>query len=495
MKRRICILVLIGSLAPFGAGASEASDQAGPDISDQVPQQSATGAPGPAAGDLEQAPPAVDINHPTDLLNQPNLLSGRIAAGVIETDNVLRTENDRVSDTIGELTADIAAHQQTRRLDVDVLSDLQYLTFAHDYFSNELVGNFIGSGTLAIVPQAFEWVGQDNFGQQQLSPTVAVTPANLENINYFTTGPNFMLPLSSLLRAQVSLRYSDVYYQKSDLNNNRGDASLALIRSLSASSNVSLDVAAERIDFQNSALNPDYTTEEAYARYEAQGARTKLTADVGYDKVQGLSETGGGALVHFDVTRVLSPSSKLELSFGQDLSDTGNLLRQLQALNGLAVNGTFLQRDNDPFTNRYGSLAWTFDRFRTHLSVDVARYEERHVEDFTLNQDRWQFDASLRRDIAPTLTATIGASYARADYSFAAASYTNFVGSAGLEWRAGRHLNVRAEYDHFDQRGSVLQTDESLENGFSYLENRFSVTIGWQVSSANGPGAPASPLH
>jgi hypothetical protein len=494
MKRRICILVLIGSLAPFGAGASEASDQAAPDISDQVPQQPATEAPGLGAGDLGQAPPAVDINHPADLLNQPNFMTGRLAAGVIETDNVLRTETDRIHDTIGEVTADVAAHEQTRRLDVDVLSDLQYLTFAHDYFSNELVGNFIGSGTLAIVPQVFEWVTLDNFGQQQLDPAVAATPANLENINYFTVGPNFTLPLSSLLRAQMALRYSNVYYQKSDLNNNRGDASVGLIRSLSALSNVSLNVGAERVDFQDSFINQDYTTEEAYARYEAQGVRTRITADVGYDKVRGLSDTGGGALVHLDLIHVLSPSSKLDFALGQDLSDTSNLMRQLQSINGLAVNGTYLQRDNDPFKSRYGSLTWTFDRFRTHLSADVSRYEERHLEDLALNQDRWQTDVSVRRDIAPTLIAAIGASYARASYSFDAASYNNFVASAALEWRAGRHLNVRAEYDHFDQRGSV-PSDELLENGFSYLENRFSLTIGWQVSSGGAPGALATPLR
>ena len=191
MKHRICILVLIGCLAP-GVRAGEPPDQP-PDLSNQVPPQNST-----SADELEQAP-QTDLNRPTDLRNQPNQLSGRIAAGVIETDNIERTPTDRISDTIGELSADIAAHEQSRRLDVDVLSDLQYLTFAHDYFSNELVGNFIGSGTFAILPRELEWVVEDNFGQQQLDPTVAVTPTNLENVNYFTTGPNFLMALSSLV--------------------------------------------------------------------------------------------------------------------------------------------------------------------------------------------------------------------------------------------------------------------------------------------------------
>jgi hypothetical protein len=53
------------------------------------------------------------------------------------------------------------------------------------------------------------------------------------------------------VHAQVSVRFSNVYYQTSDLNNNRGDASVALVRSLSATSNVSLNVAAERVLYQD----------------------------------------------------------------------------------------------------------------------------------------------------------------------------------------------------------------------------------------------------
>ena len=474
MRGRICILVLIGCLAPFGVRASDASDQT-PDLSDQGSPPSTT-----AAGELEQAPP-LPANRPIDLRNQPNQLSGRIGAGVIETDNIERTPSDRISDTIGELTADVVAHEQTRRLDVDVLSDLQYLTFAHNYFSNELVGNFIGSGTIAILPQQFEWVVQENFGQQQLDPTVAVTPANLENVNYFTTGPNFVIGLTSQVRTQVSLRYSDVYYQKSDLDNNRGDASVGLIRSQSPNSNISLNVEAERVDFQDSSANPDYTTEEAYGRYELQGARTNLMMDLGYDEIRGLSSSGAGVLVHFDATRVLSPSALLELSLGQDISDTSSLLRQLQNLNGLAVNAAYLQRANDPFINRYARLGWQFNRNRTFVDFDVARYEEHHLEDFGLDQGRTQTDLTVRRDLSPALMASIGGTYAKASYSASAASYRDVIAFAALEWRIGRRLNLRAEYDRFDQHGNVLTN--------VYLENRIGVTLGWQVDNVRAPDA------
>jgi len=459
MMWRLCVIVLIGSLGPIELYAADAGDQA-PDLTEQVPLP--------------------DLNRPADLRNQPNEMGARIAAGVIETDNVERTATDTMSDTIEEVSADVAIHEQTRRLDADVLSDLQYLSYGHHTYSNEVVGNFIGSGTVVILPKEFEWVVEDNFGQQQLDPTTTITPLNLENINYFSTGPNLLIPFTSLVRAQVSVRFSNVYYQTSDLNNNRGDASVALVRSLSATSNVSLNVAAERVLYQDSTVNPDYTTEEAYLRYDAQGVRSNLTADLGYDEVSGLSSTGAGALVHLDATRMLSPSSHLDLSVGQDISDNTNLLRQLQNLNGLAVTAAYLQRANDPFINRYARLAWQFDRYRTAFNVDVARYEERHLEDFGLNQNRTQADATLRRNLAPALTFSLGATYARSDYLASADNYHEVLASAALAWRFGRHLDLRAEYDRFDQRAEVTTNE--------YRENRIGLTVGWQVDSRRSPG-------
>jgi hypothetical protein len=458
MKWRLCVIVLIGALGPIDLHAADAGDQ--------VP-------------DLNELVPLPDLNRPADLRDQPNEIGGRIAAGVIETDNVERTATDTMSDTIEEVSADVAMHEQTRRLDADVLSNLQYLTYGHHIYSNEVVGNFIGSGTFAILPKEFEWVAEDNFGQQQLDPTTTVTPLNLENVNYFSTGPNLIIPFGSLVHAQVSARYSNVYYQTSDLNNNRGDASVALVRSLSATSNASLNVAAERVLYDDSAANPDYTTQEAYLRYDAQGARSKLAVDLGYDDVTGLSSTGAGALVHFDATRVLSASSRLDLSIGQDISDNSNLLRQLQTQGGLAVNAANLQRANDPFVNRYARLDWQFDRNRTSINFDVARYEERHLEDLGLNQNRTQTDLAVRRNLAPALTASLGATYARSDYIDSAANYHEVIASAALDWRFGRHLDVRAEYDRFDQRADVTSNE--------YRENRIGVTVGWQMASIRSP--------
>jgi hypothetical protein len=477
----ILLLVLIGCLTPFGLRATEQSDQTSePNSQTAGENNQAPEATGTFADELAQAPP-VDVNRPADLHNQPNGWLGEIAAGALWSDNVERSATDHMSDTIEEAVADVAFHERSRRLDADFLSNLQFLHFGRDVYSDEVLGNFIGNVTLAIVPKFFEWVAQDNFGQQTLDPTVASTPANLENINFFSTGPNFLLTFDPLTHAQLSLRYSNVYYQLSDMNNNRADADISLIHSLSASSNVSLNVGGERVDYEDSAVNPDYTMEQAYFRYDLESRRTKVTMDLGYDQVRGLGPSGAGVLVHLDATRQLSPSMRLLLSVGQDLSDTGNLLRQLQDLNGLALNATYLQSANDPFINRYARLAWEFNHYRTVIDFDVARYEEHHLEDIGLDQGRTQTDLSVRRNLTPTIAVSIGGTYAEANYTLSAASYSDANEFAAVEWILGRRLNLRAEYDHFDQRGNAI-TDQ-------FVENRISLLLGWRIDNMRAPAA------
>jgi hypothetical protein len=403
-------------------------------------------------------------------------MSGRIAAGLIETDNIQRTPTDLSSDTIEEVAADFTLHKQTRRVEADVISSLQYLSYVHHIYSSDVVGNLAAIGKFAFVPGHIEWVAQDNFGQQQLDPGVPVTPLNLEDINYFSTGPNLIFGLGSALDVQLSGRYSRMSYQTSDLDNNRSDISAALVHALSTNSNISLRANDERVRYLDSVANPDYTTQQGFLRYDTQIARSKLALDLGYDDVTGLSSKGSGALIHGDFSRTITASSRIDLSIGQDISDTGNLLRQLQDLNGVVVSTASLQRSNDPFVNRYARLAWQFDKNRTSVSFDLARFQERHLDNFSLNETRTEADATLRRKLSPALTAIVTASYARAIFEDTEAGYREQIESAVLEWRIERRLELRAEYDHFKQRG------DGATNRF--IENRLGLTVGMRFGSA-----------
>jgi len=364
------------------------------------------------------------------------------------------------------------------------------LTYAHNIYTNELLGDLAGYGRFALLPGRIDWVVQENFGQQQLSPGTPITPLNLENINYLSTGPDVSVPLGSQLHAQMSVRYSKVSYQLhnnflqlNDLNNNRGDASLALVHPLSATSNASLNASAERVSFDDSIDNPDYTTRLGYLHYDAQGARSKLTLDVGYDDALVEGARSHGALVRANATRALSGASTLELSVGQDISDTGNLLRQMQTSNNVTLATGALQRSEDPFTNRYARANWRFERHRTGLGLALTQFRETHTIESNLNRTRTELDANARRNLSEALVLSAAAGYAHDSYfSSTTPSDTYRWGTADVAWRFGRRVQLRVQYSHIDQRSAAVSN--------TYIENRFMLTVG--LATEKSAGIPLS---
>ena len=414
-------------------------------------------------------------------------LSGEIGVGAIYTDNIRLAPSNTQSDTIGVLTTDFVLHEATRRLDADVAADLQYLTYQHEIYSNEVFGNLTGFGKFAVIPGRLDWVVQDNFGQQQITPGSPVTPLNLENINFASTGPDLNLPLGSQLNAQFSGRYSKVSYQLDDLNNNRAAGSAALVHPLGATSNASLNAATERVSYDDSIANPDYTTRQAYLHYDAQGARSKLDADVGYDDATIRGAKTGGALLRADLTRTLSASSSLEFAAGQDISDTGDLLRQIQGTGNVTLGAAALQRSQDPFTSRYARAAWHFNRHRTGFELSLSQYREIHTVEGDLDRTRTELDVSVRRDLSAALVLSVGAAYARESYADSITpNDTDLHSTVDLAWRVGRRMQVHAQYSRVDHRSA------SLFN--TYDENRFMLTAGFATEKRIAK-VPSNPVY
>jgi hypothetical protein len=413
-------------------------------------------------------------------------LSGEVGIGAIYTDNILLTPTNTQGDTVGVASTDFLLHEDTRRLVGEVAANLQYLTYEHDIYHNEVLGDLTGLGKFAVIPGRFDWVLQDNFGQQEITPGTPATPLNLENINYVSTGPDFSLPIGRQLLGQLSARYSKVSYQLNDLNNNRGDASVALVHPLSASSNVSLNASAERVVYDDSLVNPDYTTRQGYVHFDAQGSRSKLMVDAGYANSTIANQKSGGALVRATISRTISTSTSFELSAGQDISDTGNLLRQMQGTSNVTLGAAALQSAQDPFTNRFATAAWRFDRHRTGLSLALSQFRERHTEESDLNRTRTELDAGARRNLSETLIANVDVRYARESFvSSITPNDTDLRATADLAWRLGRRIEVHAQFARVDHRSDALVD--------SYLENRYMLTVGLATEKRTGAIPISSP--
>jgi hypothetical protein len=412
-------------------------------------------------------------------------LSGVVGVGVTETDNIYRTDTSQVSDAIGQVLTNLEFDDNTRLIQAKAASNLSFLEFQNDDYSSELLGNFYGTGRLWIAPDRFSWTIQENFGQQQLTPGLPATPLNLQNVNYVSTGPDLTLPVAGQLSLHLSGRFSDVSYQTSDLDNKRGDGSFAIVDKFGASSSLSANLGVESVRYQDDVTNPDFETQETYLDFVSNTARTTLSLMAGADRVSGLLNEPTQPLVRLAIEHAVSEALKLTLAAGQDYSNSGSMLRQLQELSGLSYGAAQSLTSSDPFIDRYGRVALQFDRFRTQFGFDVARYQEVHLIETQFNQVRWVADLNFRRRITPSLTLAIQGGYLDDTYSNSAADTARTLFEvASVNWQVGKRLGLQLLYQHFDQSANT--------SADQFRENRISAIVSYAVGRVRTLGLPST---
>lgn len=383
--------------------------------------------------------------------------------GVGRSDNITRVADGEIEEDIATAGVNFSLVHTSRVLNADLAGDFAYFDYLDNAYDSELLGSFAGELRFSFVPERFDWLLADNFGQVRRS-SAAITPENRENINFLTTGPDLTLALGSAARLQLSGRYSLVTYEDSPFDNDRVQGTVGVVRNLSSTSAVSVNVMAEQTRYDETS-SADYDRQEAYFRFETAGARTELGFDVGYTVIDNaLDESSDGVLVRLDLVRRISPSATLTLGLGQQYSDAGDIFRQLQADSGIGLITQAVQISNQPFESRFGTLGWDFTRNRTGFGIGVSHYDENYEQQPGLDRDRTVIDARFRRDLSRSLTLRFLGMFSREEFaSGTTADFDEWRGEANLDWRLGRLLWLNLQYQHFD-RSSDIAADGYTEN-------------------------------
>jgi hypothetical protein len=363
---------------------------------------------------------------------------------------------------------DFAILEKTRKLDVDANADLAWLDYVDDSFDSEIIGNFEGRAYVDLIPQRLLWSFQDNFGQGRIDPVAVSSPANRENINYLTTGPDLIFGLSSATHMLLSGRYSNVSYEDSPVDNSRILGLVGLIRDLAADNTLSLNVQAESIDFDDPA-NIDYDRNQAYMRYEAAGGRTRLAVDAGYSRLKRLDTSDNSIIARLELSRRVSRSSSIVFAAGRDDSDAANGLRWTQALTPPGLDPQPTLQTSAPFTATYGSLEWNFSRRRTEAGLSISQFDESYTQLDIQDRIRRIARVGLSRDIARTMRVAFQGSYSKEDFKELVGDFNETSASVVLTREFGRRLSVNLQYQYF-KRGSELPGTEFDENrGWLYV--------------------------
>lgn len=405
-----------------------------------------------------------------------------VSAGVGQSDNINRVEENPESQSIASLGLDLDWDRVGTRLDGGAAVNLAYTEYLDDAYDSELGGTADANLLFKLVPDRFSWMFQDSFGQAQADPFVPSTPDSRENINYFTTGPEFTARLGSVAAMRLSGRLSLVDYEESPLDAERATYGIAFVRQPSEASEISLNGYFEQVEFDDTPES-NYDRKSVYLGYQIQGSRTDLTAELGYTEVtpeNGLSEGDEAPLVSLVLNRELSSSSFLMLRAGTQLTDAGDVMREFVGEGGgiSTGGGAGIAASADPFENREFAATYRFVRRRTELSLGASYNQNRYLNDTVLDRDRIVYSASVTRRIGEYLDLSLHVNLTDEDFVSIEGESQEVEYGAALQWRMGRELSLRLTYDYSER--------DATDGLGGYDENRVWLSLIWQRRHQTG---------
>ena len=392
-----------------------------------------------------------------------------VRTAVNYTDNALRTTDNERSSTYGSVGLDLDYRRNGPKLQLNAVGDIDYVKYFNEAYGSAPIGNLSGTLRWGAPDDFFNWLAQDRFGQVRSDPLITVTPATIENVNTFTTGPSFNIRLGGATRLGLYGYYSLTDYEKSPFDSDNVNFGASLTRDVSSTSSLGLDVTEQQVRFDNATAFGDYDVDAAYVRYSSTGSRTTLRADVGYTRIRPeIGESTGGALFRFDAERQITTSSFLYVNASQQFSNSGNSLGNSSSGSGLTIGPSVGTASGiatgDPYKERFASGGWRFVRSRNSLRVALDWRQERYETQTQFDRTSVGFEVIASRRLRPTVDLTVSFRSDSQDLDNAPGSSDDRLFSVLLSRTVGRHLDVALSLDHFDRSGSSGQTVDYKEN-------------------------------
>lgn len=391
-------------------------------------------------------------------------LNSEVSASIGRSDNILRTEDNQVEETIATLGIELDLLHEGPRLSADVYVNADYIDYLDDSFDSDVEGGATAVVDYWFLVDRFGWNVQYNFGQQFFDPLAPIRPDNRENVSYLTTGPQLEFPLGSRFEFQASAEVSDTSYEINPNDQTRVGGRASIGRLMGAGRTLSIVGTQEEVRYDDGAPTPDFERRGLFLRFESANARGTLTVDLGVNELEldGVAETGDGTLFRIDWMRVLSPGVELTLGAGTRYSDQGDIFRFFQNAAFDLVDTENVSGIGSPFRNNYGSVIFALEKPRTSIDLVVLYSDEDYEFDSTFDREVKQLNFAITRDFTNRLFGELGIDASEREFISVSRDDRDIQYTLSLGYRFNSAFSTMLSYQYFERSTNqgVTEFDE-----------------------------------
>lgn len=389
--------------------------------------------------------------------------------GATHSDNVRRSVSANADDTIGFVGGRVDLQHQSRRVNFDLLTDLNYNVYTDDSFDNELTGSMNADFAATLVENVLTWVATDRFGKLQTNPFRADTEENRGNFNNFQTGPELVLRFGSRMSLQAGARYNRSDFEKRETDNDGLGANVGIYRALTPNRNISLSGSYQDVDYDDDTINTDYERRAVFASFTSNISKGSVALSLGVNEVELPGDTLDGTYARLAITRQITSRTNLGLSYDQSFSDAGDLFSRFQQA-GFSFGDTFdIPGSGEPFESRRISASLDYDYRESSFFLNLSREQEDYESANTLERRRTQAAAGVSRRLGNAWRLNLGIRASRNDYDNVDREDDNLSYLLGLSRRLTRTVSLDFSYRRVER-----DSNDATE---SFDENRYTLTL------------------
>ena len=384
--------------------------------------------------------------------------------GMERNSNVTMAPSDPIEQRYLRAGLGFSITENISALQLNLDGRAEYRDYEDDIFADTVDGTLSGRLNWVAIPERLFFLAEDNLTVQPVDSLVPDGPGNRQQVNVFSIGPTLLFNGTSSRHGQAELRYVDSDAEVTEeFNSQRLAAAVRTIKELGPTSRVSLNVQAQRVDFDDDIVARDYDRYDVYGRYVRELANFQLGADVGYSRIdyrQG--ESRSEPLLRADAEWTLSPRSQLTAVVSSQFSDTAtDALAGIQSESTVPAN--VLTGDAvvnaSPYEVRSLDLGYSFTGTRLNFSLAPFVQKRDYVDSDEFDQKtrgaRFDLHWLMRRGLSLGGYAT----WERLDYTqLGREDKTTRVG-ASLEYQWVRRWSVRLNAERYKRESTDLNQD------------------------------------
>lgn len=325
-----------------------------------------------------------------------------IFGSIEHSDNITLSDSNPISQNVFIPGFTFNYLQQGSTFQANVSGTFQDNYYLGHQFANQTQTELAGQANWTVLPKRLDFTVEDYAGVEPVDSLASNAPNNRQQTNVVSLGPTLHLQFGDVMRAQVELHYLNSYASKvQDFNSSRGMAAFRLYRDLNPTDTLSLNLESQRVKFDDNVTTtlvdgvdstiatPNYTRDEAYARYTSTLAHFSADVLAGWAKIDFNHARGESKpMARITLDWQLTPHQTLSTTGAYQFSDAA---QDMFVQPGQSIVNILDENPTDFLYNPGGGIS------TGNLVIDSEVYLERTLEaTYTYHTER------LQLSIAPT---------------------------------------------------------------------------------------------